>query len=153
LKLNIHRESGALQRVTITIDDELIRLLDEYTEECGHENRSEAVRDLVRASLARTTSGSEPHLQCVAALVYAYEPETRKLGKRLTAEYRQKADISLTRTKLDIDETSCLEVAFLRGKRSELEKFSRQITAERGVRHGQLVIVPAYKRAGKANSL
>jgi CopG family nickel-responsive transcriptional regulator len=131
-----------LQRVTITIDDELFHSLDTYMEDFGYDNRSEAVRDLVRASLIKSTSESISSHACVAALVYSYEPESRKLGKRLSAEYHKNADVSLTRTNLGIDEKTCLEVAILRGGRSFIEKFSRNITTEPGVRYGQLVVIP-----------
>ena len=40
-----------MQRVTIAIDDELMDSLDAYMRASGHQNRSEAVRDLVRAAL------------------------------------------------------------------------------------------------------
>ena len=42
-----------MQRVTVTIDDELMSALDRYMEAGGHQNRSEAVRDLVRAGLLK----------------------------------------------------------------------------------------------------
>ena len=42
-----------MQRVTITIDEELMSALDQYMEAGGHRNRSEAVRDLVRAGLLK----------------------------------------------------------------------------------------------------
>jgi CopG family transcriptional regulator, nickel-responsive regulator len=111
-------------------------------EDLGYENRSEAMRDLVRASLIKAENERDASRPCVAALVYSYEPESRKLGKRLSAEHHKNADVSLTRTSLGIDEKACLEVALLRGRRSVLEKFSRQITTQPGIRYGQLVVVP-----------
>jgi CopG family nickel-responsive transcriptional regulator len=42
-----------MQRITITVDDELVTALDRYIDESGHQNRSEAIRDLTRAGLAQ----------------------------------------------------------------------------------------------------
>lgn len=131
-----------MHRVTISIDDDLMADLDHYLIAGGHKNRSEAVRDMVRASLARQVLQSDGSDQCVAALVYVYEPETRQMAARLMADHYQCADISVARTHVGIDEGSCLEVSMLRGRRSEVEKFARRIIGERGVRHGQLVAVP-----------
>jgi CopG family nickel-responsive transcriptional regulator len=41
-----------------------------------------------------------------------------------------------------LDHDSCLEVAVLRGERGEVRHFSQHVIAERGVRHGRLVMVP-----------
>ena len=40
-----------MQRVTITIDDELMTELDRIIEARGYQNRSEAIRDLARAGI------------------------------------------------------------------------------------------------------
>ena len=42
-----------MQRVTITLDDELIAALDHTVTACGYQNRSEALRDLAKAELLR----------------------------------------------------------------------------------------------------
>lgn len=131
-----------MQRVTITVDDELIEALDDYLAAGGHKNRSEAVRNLVWAGLkdrARTPEGSR---ECVGALVYTYEPETRQLAGRLTTEYFLNADLVPTRTSIGIDAETCLEVSLLRGTRSRIEEFSQQLTDERGVRYEHLTVMP-----------
>jgi CopG family transcriptional regulator, nickel-responsive regulator len=59
-----------MQRVTITIDDQLAEELDRFMAGRGYANRSEAIRDLARSGLqqaATELAGSRP---CVAALVY-----------------------------------------------------------------------------------
>ena len=42
-----------MQRITITLDDELLMALDRVISECGYQNRSEAIRDLARAGIAQ----------------------------------------------------------------------------------------------------
>ena len=44
-----------MQRTTITLDDDLMSRLDEYMAERQYANRSEAIRDLVRAGLEQAT--------------------------------------------------------------------------------------------------
>jgi len=137
-----------MQRITMTIDDELMETLDGYMKAGGHKNRSEAVRDLVRAGLLKQPEIDDSSRQCMAALVYAYDHETRKLSKRLTDEHHSHTDLSIATLHYHINEASCLEVSLLRGVKSEVEHFAQHVIGQRGVRYGQLVVVPANAEGG-----
>ena len=41
-----------------------------------------------------------------------------------------------------LDHDSCMEVTILRGKTEKVRKFAEHVIAERGVRHGRVVLVP-----------
>jgi metal-responsive CopG/Arc/MetJ family transcriptional regulator len=49
-----------MQRVTITIDDELMTELDRIIAARGYQNRSEAIRDLARAGIREPPKPSTP---------------------------------------------------------------------------------------------
>ena len=49
-----------MQRITITLDDELVAALDRVIAECGYQNRSEAIRDLARAGMAQRQDQAPP---------------------------------------------------------------------------------------------
>lgn len=132
-----------MQRVTMTIDDELMESLDRYMAAAGHQNRSEAVRDLVRAGLLQQPGGGDGARRCMAALVYVYDHETRQLSKRLLSDHHSHADMSIATLHVHVDAESCLEVSLLRGPKSEVEHFAQHVIGERGVRYGRLVVVPA----------
>ncbi|WP_457795769.1 nickel-responsive transcriptional regulator NikR [Methylocystis sp. S23] len=132
-----------MQRVTVTIDDELMSALDRYMEAGGHQNRSEAVRDLVRAGLLKQPKADDGARNCVAALVYVYDHETRQLSKKLVHDHHSHADLSIATLHVHLDEATCLEVSLLKGPKSEVEHFASHLIGERGVRYGQLVVVPA----------
>lgn len=138
-----------MQRVTVTIDDELMASLDRYMEAGGHQNRSEAVRDLVRAGLLKQPKGDDGARACIAALVYVYDHETRQLSKRLMHDHHSHADMSIAALHVHMDEATCLEVSLLRGPKSEVEHFAGHVIGERGVRYGQLVVVPADVEQGE----
>ncbi len=55
-----------MQRVTITIEDELLAELDELVVRRGYQNRSEALRDLTRAGM-RQLDPPAPATACVAS--------------------------------------------------------------------------------------
>ncbi len=47
-----------MQRVTITLDDDLLETLDNLSQRRGYNNRSEAIRDILRGALAGGHSGT-----------------------------------------------------------------------------------------------
>jgi CopG family nickel-responsive transcriptional regulator len=131
-----------VQRVTVTIDDELMDALERYMIAGGHQNRSEAVRDLVRAGLVKEFDADESARNCVAALVYVYNPETRQLSRKLLQEHHAHADMSIATLHAHLDAKSCLEVSLLRGRKPLVERFASHLIGEKGVHYGQLVVVP-----------
>jgi CopG family nickel-responsive transcriptional regulator len=131
-----------MQRVTVTIDEELIAGIDAFAESRGYQNRSEAVRDLARAGLARLRGEEGTTGACVGALVYAYDHEARALPNKLASVHHHHHDLTTSTTHVHLDHHSCLEVAILRGQAEELRRFAAEVTSERGVRHGQLVLIP-----------
>jgi len=133
-----------MQRVTITLDDELLTALDRVISECGYQNRSEAIRDLARAGIAQVQvqeeAGYSPAV--VGALSFVYDHRERELAKRLTGSFHGRHDLSVVSMHVHLDHDSCLEVAILRGGMRDVRDFARHMIAERGVRHGRLVTVP-----------
>ena len=133
-----------MQRVTITVDDELAAELDRFMAARGYANRSEAIRDLARSGLQQAaTEVAGSSRPCVAALVYMYDHEARELPKRLTRDFHERHDLAHTTLHVHLDHDNCLEVTVLRGRGSDVQKFADHIIAERGVRHGHVVYLPA----------
>jgi CopG family nickel-responsive transcriptional regulator len=131
-----------MQRVTITLDDALMAQLDALIEARGYQNRSEAIRDLARAGLQQTATGAAAGQRCVAALVYVYDHGVRELAKRLNHAFHDHHDMAVSTLHVHLDHDSCMEVTVLKGLAGAVARFAEQVIAERGVKHGRLVIVP-----------
>ncbi len=131
-----------MQRITITIDDDLLAEVDRFMQIRGYEARSEVFRDLLRAGLERVHEQSDGPGECVAALTYVYDHEMRGLSKRLCDTGHEHHDLVLTTLHVHLNHESCMEVAILRGKTAEVRHYAGHLIAERGVRHGRLVTVP-----------
>jgi len=132
-----------MQRVTITVDDDLAARLDRFMAGRGYSNRSEAIRDLARSGLQQAATEVASARSCIAALVYVYDHETRELPKRLTRDYHERHDLAQATLHVHLDHDSCLEVTVLKGPGDEVQHFAEHIIAERGVRHGHVVYLPA----------
>lgn len=132
-----------MQRITITIDDDLLGQLDALVAQAGYQNRSEALRDLTRAGLQRAGQDAGPDRPAVAALVYVYDHATRELSKRLSNAFHDHHHMAVSTMHVHLDHDSCLEVTILKGAAREIRHFSDHVIAERGVRHGEVVMLPA----------
>ena len=138
-------QAGAktMQRVTITLDDDLMQEIDRIIDERGYQNRSEAIRDLARRGIRQSAEESGADGACVGALVYVYETQARDLPKRLTRLFHDHHDISVAALRVHLDHEACLEMNVLRGDSRDVRHLAETVIAERGVRHGRLVMVPA----------
>lgn len=130
-----------MQRVTITLDDDLMEKLDAIIEARGYQNRSEAIRDLARIGIQQTAQ-QPGNTRCVGAMVYTYDHSKRDLARKLTQSFHGHHDISRATMHVHLDDDRCLEVAIVDGKAAELQHVAEHIFAERGVRYGRLVMIP-----------
>lgn len=131
-----------MQRVTVTLDDDLMSELDQVIAMKGYQNRSEAIRDLARAGIREAAVEAVPGRDCVAALVYVYDHTARELSKRLVRSFHDHHDLSLATMHIHLDHDDCMEVTVLKGATSNVQHFAGQVIAERGVRHGRLIVIP-----------
>ena len=129
-----------MQRVTITIDDELMAELDGIIASRGYQNRSEAIRDLTRAGIRDAAESLDTDRDCVAALVYVYDHAARQLPKRLTETFHDHHVMSLSSLHVHLDHDNCLEVIVVRGKAGAVRKIADALVSTKGVKHGRLTI-------------
>src|SRR6267378_6541091 len=98
-----------MQRATITLDDEFVAELDRMISLRGYQNRSEAIRDLARAGMRQAAEGSQETGNCIAALVYVYDHESRDLSKRLTHVFHDHHELTHSAMHVHLDHGSCME--------------------------------------------
>ncbi|MBL0141186.1 MAG: nickel-responsive transcriptional regulator NikR [Betaproteobacteria bacterium] len=129
-----------MERITISLDESLAHEFDHLIARRGYENRSEAVRDLLRRELEaeRIREGTG---QCVANLSYVYNHHERDLGERLTRTQHAHHDLCVSTMHAHLDHDDCLETVILRGPVRSVHEFAQAIIAERGVRHGSLNMI------------
>jgi len=132
-----------MQRVTVTLDDDLMAELDRVIAMRGYQNRSEAIRDLTRSGIREAVVSAAESPNCIAALVYVYDHSARELSKRLVRSFHDHHDLSLATMHIHLDHDDCMEVTVMRGETSAVQHVAEHVIAERGVRHGRLIVIPA----------
>jgi CopG family nickel-responsive transcriptional regulator len=136
-----------MERVTISMSDELADELTAFMQSHKYANRSEAIRDLARQGLKHARIDALTG-ECVAALSYVYNHHARDLSRRLTDTYHAHHDLQVATMHVHLDHDSCLEITLLRGEVSEVKGFANVVIAERGVTHGQVSFVPVKIETG-----
>ncbi|MCC6007611.1 MAG: nickel-responsive transcriptional regulator NikR [Rhodobacteraceae bacterium] len=131
-----------MQRVTITIDDDLLARLDALMQETGARNRSETLRDLLRRALEGPTPKDA---QCLGVLSCAVESARRDLGRRLAEHRLAHHDATIAALSVPLDHGAALEVIVAQGRVGAIERFANGLFLERGVRHGALSLVPVER--------
>ena len=138
-----------MQRVTITLDDDLMVELDRMIEEHGYQNRSEAIRDFARAGMQQAAQDAGKNGECVAALVYVYDHAARDLSSRLVNNFHDHHDLSLH---VHLDNDNCMEITALKGSAADVKHLADHVIAERGVRYGRVVMIPTEASAKPAGA-
>lgn len=141
------------ERFTISLDARLAREFDALIRARGYQNRSEAVRDILRQQLEtqRLRTDQAPH--CVGSLSYIYNHHERELAERLTAYQHRHHDLVVSTLHAHLDHDNCIESVIVRGRTRDVRRFADALMAQPGVRHGALNIVPAdVKRGGRGHA-
>jgi CopG family transcriptional regulator, nickel-responsive regulator len=136
-----------MERFTISLDESLAQEFDTLIRARGYANRSEAVRDMLRNKLERDRLAREDAPYCVASLSYVYNHHERRLAERLTDLQHHAHDLVVSSMHVHLDHDHCLETLFLRGETQEVRGIAEKISAERGVRHAALNLVPVETEA------
>ncbi len=132
-----------MQRVTITLDDDLMAELEQLMALHGYDNRSEAIRDLTRAGVRQALLETNAAPDCVAVLSFVSEPGVRDVGSRIGSAFHGRHDVVIATMNAYLAHDHCLQVAVLKGSTADVQEFGNHILAERGVRHGRISILPA----------
>jgi len=133
---------GSMQRFTISLEDRLATEFDELIRRKGYGNRSEALRDMLRGTIEKSRVARGEALHAVGCLSYVYNHHERDLAERLTALAHEHHDLVVSATHVHLDHETCIETVILRGRTADVHAFADAVSAERGVRHGGLNLVP-----------
>ena len=140
-----------MERFTISLTESLAREFDNLIRKKGYQNRSEAVRDMLRDLLKSDRLERHEALHCVGVLSYVYDHHARDLAERLTELQHRHHDIVLSSMHVHLDHDSCLETVMLRGRTEAVTAFANALMAEPHVRHGRLNLVPVEMRESDAD--
>ena len=133
-----------LARFSISVESDLLARFSALAEKRGWENRSEAIRDLMREALVREEWAGDEEI--VGTLTLVYDHHRRELADRLTGLQHDHHELILSTLHVHLDHDNCLEVIAVRGRAAQVQQIADALLAVRGVKHGRLTATTVGKK-------
>jgi CopG family transcriptional regulator, nickel-responsive regulator len=134
-----------LVRFGVSMEESLLLEFDQLITHKGYNNRSEAIRDIVRDKIV-DESIQLPKGNVYGALVYIYDHHTRELEKSLSNLQHNYFENIISTSHVHVDHDSCLEVALLKGKVGTLKAIAEKLLSFKGVKHGKLTLTTSLHK-------
>lgn len=120
---------GETIRFGVSMDSDLVELLDTMTRDQGHLNRSETIRSLVRQELVNVHSGEEEH-EVIGTLTILYHMGTTlpRVSVKPFPSVRINANLQL-----HADNEVCVKVLVIQGTGKEVQSWAQKLLSNRKV--------------------
>lgn len=124
-------------RFGVSLDMSLLDEFDDLIRGLGYDNRSEAIRDLIREKLVEE-EWEAPDQEIFGIVFLVYDHHEMSVDKRLTEEQHHSHGNVISTLHVHIDENNCMEIVVLKGSGKDIRDFGRNLIAMRGVKYGKL---------------
>ena len=131
-----------IERIGVSLEKGLLSDFDRLVSGRGYQNRSEAIRDLIRQELSKEQLGN-PKARAVAAVCVVYDHHATKLMEKLTGLQHSHLLQTICTTHIHLDEHNCMEIIVLRGRVGEINKTAENILSQKGVKLGKVNVMAA----------
>jgi len=125
-----------LKRFTVSMEGSLLDDFDDFIRDHHYQNRSEALRDLIRNRIIEKEWAADKYVMGVISLVYDHHQP--KLQEKVTELQHGFHHQIVSTTHIHMDHDNCLEVIIVRGKAGQVQELSDSLRALRGVRNASL---------------
>jgi CopG family nickel-responsive transcriptional regulator len=130
-----------LERIGVSLEDDLLARFDKLIAEKGYENRSEAIRDLIRDALVQRSWSRESGARDdrVAVVTLVYDHDSSSLAQKLAHIQHENHKAVVSALHVHMDAHNCLEVLVLRGRGQDVLAMGEGLVSTKGVKYGKLV--------------
>ena len=129
-----------VERIGVSLDGKLLSTFDKLIAKQGYQNRSEAIRDLIRKQLSSERL-SNPKAEAVGAVYLVYDHHSTKLMQKLTELQHSHLLQTICSMHIHLGAHDCMEVIVLRGQAGEINKMADSILSMKGVKLGRSNLV------------
>lgn len=125
-------------RFGVSLDEDILKALDDYVIENSFPNRSQAIRYLVEKNLVEKKWHCN---QLVAgAIILLYDHHKRDLTTKSNLIQHDYYDVILSSQHFHLNHDNCLEIVAVKGTANRLTELSDQLIGIKGIIHGKLVM-------------
>jgi len=135
-------------RTAVSLEPELLSLLDRWVKERNSPSRSDAIRALIRKELAGRTL-SDPDSDALGVVTLLYRHAAPNVMRRLTAAEHRWGDHVRSTSHVHLEGDACAEIVVLLGRRREVEAAAEDLGGVRGVLEGESVLITPSIAGGR----
>jgi CopG family nickel-responsive transcriptional regulator len=132
-----------LVRTGVSLETGLLASFDKAISRKGYQNRSEAIRDLIRDHLVEREADENKTI--VGTLTVVYDHHRPNLSEKLINAQHHAGSQVLAATHVHLDHHNCLEVVIMKGPAGEVQRLADHMLSLKGVKHGKLVMTSTGK--------
>ncbi|MBM3304715.1 MAG: nickel-responsive transcriptional regulator NikR [Candidatus Aminicenantes bacterium] len=135
-----------LVRFGISLGEDLLARFDELVAARGYASRSEAFRDLIRASLVEEEwrAGGE----VAGAITLVYDHHRKDLVNRLADIQHDAHGLVVSTQHIHLDHDHCLEIIAVRGRAKDVRRLADSLRSVKGVLQGAINMASTGKKLG-----
>ena len=137
-----------VQRFGVSIPTPLLDKFDRLLERKGYQNRSEALRDLVRDYLVTEEAEKQKGI-VLGTVTLVYDHDITNLSDRLTELQHKYHAAIVSSLHIQLSRTLCMEVVIVQGRYGKVKEVADHLISLKGVRHGKLVFTPKNPAADR----
>lgn len=127
-----------LKRFTISLDEKLLDKFDTVIKQQQYENRSEAIRDLIRSSFVEEEWQADKDVVGVISMIYDHhQPKLQEKVTEIQHDYHHQI---VSATHIHMDHHNCLEVVIVKGTAGSVHELTDRLRSQRGVRNCKLAM-------------
>ena len=133
-----------LIRFGVSISESLLEAFDRLIVKKGYNNRSEAIRDLIRNQMVEMAWEKEDE-EVAGTVTLIYDHHVRGLSALLLELQHNYHHLILSTMHMHLDHHNCLEVLAVKGMAREVRQVAEKLISVKGVKHGKLTITSTGK--------
>ena len=127
-------------RIGVSLEPELLKAFDESISKKGYVSRSEALRDLVRDSLAENTWKND-NTEMIGVIIVVVDLRVTNVLEKVDGIYRNHSSIFSHCNSVPVDNFSKMDIVVATGKLYELRDLLGDLTSIKGVLRGKLASI------------
>jgi CopG family nickel-responsive transcriptional regulator len=128
----------SLKRFGVSLEGDLLEVLDAYVRNNGFANRSQAIRFLVEKNVA------EQKWQCnhvvAGTIIIMYDQAKKEIASKITTIQQSYTEVILSSSQYYINQNFCMHIVTVMGYAFRLTELSDRLTTIKGIKHGKLVM-------------
>ena len=129
-----------IERIGVSVEEDLLADFDKLIAGLGYKNRSEAIRDLIREKLTAERL-KDSRVEAIGAIFLVYDHHTAHISKLFHRLGKNTHVRTVSSLHIYVGGGNCLEILVLRGSAGQIKSMGEKMISMRGVKQGHINLV------------